>query len=105
VLEIDGKAVVAATGEPLGRPDGADSKGPGRRTVVVAEHGNHRLQRLDATTGESLAVIGGLGTAGGRLKYPWALEPAGLGGDGAQTYAVCDHANARILYFGFPIAD
>lgn len=105
VLEIDGKAVVAATGEPLGRPDGADSKGPGRRTVVVAEHGNHRLQRLDATTGESLAVIGGLGTAGGRLKYPWALEPAGLGGDGAQRYAVCDHANARILYFGFPIAD
>ncbi len=98
VLEIDGLAVNAATGHAIG-----ETRGPGRRTVLVAEHGNHRVQRLDATTGESLGVAGGLGTAGGRLKYPWALEPAGLGGDGAQRYAVCDHANARILYFGFPL--
>lgn len=99
-VEIDGRAITAATGHPLGA-----SKGPGRRTVVVAEHGNHRVQRLDATTGESLGMLGGLGTAGGRLKYPWALEPAGLGSDGVQRYAVCDHANARILFFAFPNGD
>jgi DNA-binding beta-propeller fold protein YncE/ABC-type Fe3+ transport system permease subunit len=100
VVEIDGKAITAATGHPLGEPTG-----PGRRTVVVAEHGNHRVQRLDATTGESLGMVGGLGTAGGRLKYPWALEPAGLGSDGVQRYAVCDHANSRILFFAFPNGD
>ena len=100
VVEVDGKAITAATGRPLG-----ESNGPGRRTVVVAEHGNHRVQRLDATTGESLGMVGGLGTAGGRLKYPWALEPAGLGSDGVQRYAVCDHANARVLFFAFPRGD
>jgi hypothetical protein len=79
-LEIDGKAVISATGRPAIAPTG-----PGKRTVVVAEHGNHRVQRLDAESGAALDAAGGLGTAGGRLKYPWALEPAGTTPDGALT--------------------
>jgi sugar lactone lactonase YvrE len=98
VLEIGGVAVTSIT-EPR-----AASAGDGgqQRTIVVAEHGNHRVQRLDAETGAVLGVLGGLGAGGGRLKYPWALEPAGIGARGGQRFAVCDHGNARIVLFEFP---
>jgi hypothetical protein len=60
------------------------------------------VQRLDGETGEPLAMAGGLGTSGGRLKYPWALEFAGRDADGTPLFAVCDHANSRIVFFRFP---
>ena len=106
VLEIGGRAVdrVGAAAGPDEAGDGAASgTGEGaRRTVVVVEHSNHRLQRLDAHDGESLGIAGGLGREKGRLKYPWAIEPAGVSADGRQRYAVCDHGNSRIVFFTMP---
>lgn len=97
VLEIDGQPLSSRDAGTLER-----GAGPGRRTILVAEHGNHRVQRLDGQTGAPLAMAGGLGTSGGRLKYPWALEFAGRDADGRPLFAVCDHANSRIVFFRFP---
>ena len=72
------------------------------RTVVLCEHGNHRVQALDGGSGQSLAIAGGIGREHGRLKYPWAIEPAGVSADGRQRYAVCDHGNSRIVFFTMP---
>jgi hypothetical protein len=74
----------------------------GRRTIVVLEHSNHRLQELDAVSGESHGVAGGLGREAGRLKYPWAIAPAGPGSDGSQRFAVCEQGNSRIVFFTLP---
>lgn len=75
----------------------------GRRSIVVAEHSNHRIQELDALTGESLLVCGGIGLERGRLKYPWALEPvAPPDAGGAVRLAVCDHGNSRVQFFTWP---
>jgi len=98
VLLVDGRAI-----DPL--RDGV--AGPihareGRRTIVVLEHSNHRLQELDAVSGESHGVAGGLGREAGRLKYPWAIAPAGPGSDGAQRFAVCEQGNSRIVFFTLP---
>ena len=73
-----------------------------QRTVVIAEHSNHRVQVLDGSTGESLAIAGGIGRELGRLKYPWAVEPAGVSADGSQRFALCDHGNSRIVFFTLP---
>ncbi|MFZ4750551.1 MAG: hypothetical protein ACOYMM_08590 [Phycisphaerales bacterium] len=114
VLEIGGRAVDrlgramvgpdAASAAPTGTDAGAhtdpDTDAP--RTLVVVEHSNHRLQRLDATDGRSLWIAGGIGRERGRLKYPWAIEPAGVSADGRQRYAVCDHGNSRIVFFALP---
>ena len=43
-------------------------------TLLVAEFGNCRLQRLDAKTGASLGMWGGGGHAKGRLNAPWSVE-------------------------------
>ena len=96
VLEIDGRPVASVD---AGQSPTSDAGA--RRTIVVAEHGNHRVQRLDAISGEVLGVVGGLGTSGGRLKYPWALESAGAGASGEPRFAVCDHGNFRIVVFAF----
>jgi len=73
-----------------------------RRTLIVAEHSNHRVQRIDAGTGESLRMAGGLGREPGRLKYPWAVAAAGRSPDGSQLFAVCDQGNSRIVFFTLP---
>ncbi len=99
VLEIGGRAIDSRAAGECSDPALARD---GRRTIVVAEHANHRVQRLDANTGEVLAIAGGLGNEQGRLKYPWALEPAGLAADGSQRYAVCDNGNSRIVFFTLP---
>jgi DNA-binding beta-propeller fold protein YncE len=97
VLEIGG---VAAT--PVGLPSGGIDAAGARRTLVVAEHSNHRIQRIDAATGESLALAGGLGRGKGRLKYAWAVVEAGRSADGTPRFAVCDQGNSRIVFFTFP---
>ena len=97
VLEIGG---LPATPDGLAA-EGIDGR-TARRTLVVAEHSNHRVQRIDATTGESLAVAGGLGREAGRLKYAWAIEEAGRSADGSPRFAVCDQGNSRIVFFTFP---
>jgi hypothetical protein len=96
VLEVDGRPVAS-----VDAGQSPTSNASARRTIVVAEHGNHRVQRLDAISGEVLGVVGGLGTSGGRLKYPWALESAVAGASGEPRFAVCDHGNFRIVVFAF----
>jgi DNA-binding beta-propeller fold protein YncE len=98
VLLVDGRAL-----EPL--RDGVAASiatVDGHRTLVVVEHSNHRVQELDARTGNSLGIAGGLGRELGRLKYPWAIASAGLGRDGDQRFAVCEQGNSRIAFFTLP---
>ena len=75
------------------------------REIVVVEHSNHRVQRLDARTGEVRGVAGGIGRESGRLKYPWALDAMGVGPDGRALLALCDQGNSRIVVFSvvFPL--
>jgi ABC-type Fe3+ transport system permease subunit/DNA-binding beta-propeller fold protein YncE len=72
------------------------------REIVVVEHSNHRVQRLDARTGEVRGVAGGIGRESGRLKYPWALDAIGVGPDGRALLALCDQGNSRIVVFPLP---
>ena len=72
------------------------------REIVVVEHSNHRLQRLDARTGEVRAIAGGIGRESGRLKYPWALDAIGVDPDGRARLALCDQGNSRIVVFPLP---
>ena len=81
---------------------GDAGEGSASRTIVLAEHGNHRVQVLDGQSGESLAIAGGIGRERGRLKYPWSVEPAGVATDGAQRFGLCDHGNSRIVFFTLP---
>ncbi len=100
-LQVGGRAVNTvgeSTLEERGETEGAELM----RTIVVVEHSNHRLQLLDAESGESLAIAGGLGTERGRLKYPWAVASAGVSADGSQRFAVCDNGNSRIQFFALP---
>jgi DNA-binding beta-propeller fold protein YncE len=98
VLLIDGRAVEPLRNGVVGPAPAPD----GRRTLVVLEHSNHRLQEIDAVSGESLGVAGGLGREAGRLKYPWAIASAAPGVDGAQRFAVCEQGNSRIVFFSLP---
>ncbi len=97
VLEIAGVPVTSRSTDDAPTPDTRE------RTVLVAEHCNHRIQRLDGVTGAVRNVVGGIGRAAGQLKYPWAIEPAWIGDDGVWRYAVCDHANSRIQFFVLPV--
>ena len=97
VLEIGDRAV-----DTLGIAHPSVIDPQARRTLVVVEHSNHRLQWIDAQSGESLGIAGGLGTENGRLKYPWSIVAAGLSQSGAQRFAVCDNGNSRIVFFALP---
>jgi DNA-binding beta-propeller fold protein YncE len=90
-------------------PYGVESLGDG--TVLVAEFGNHRLQRISLADGRPLGAWGGpaasrdpasaAGPEPGRLLYPFAVA-SGLGfGDG--RVAVCDTGHDRVALV--PVAD
>lgn len=90
-------------------PYGVESLGDG--TVLVAEFGNHRLQRVSLADGRPLGAWGGpaasrdpasaAGPERGRLLYPFAVA-SGLGfGDG--RVAVCDTGHDRVALV--PVAD
>ncbi len=121
VLEIGGAPVTTRAAGRLAERDGAARLGDPDlpRTILVAEHSNHRIQRLDAETGAPLGSVGALGVAAaaaradaprgaGRsgypdaMQHPWALEPAGAAPDGAPCFAVCDQGRSRIVYFTWP---
>jgi DNA-binding beta-propeller fold protein YncE len=93
--------VLEIGGVPAAEVDAGSAPTPDERprTVVVAEHGNHRIQRFDAVSGRVLASCGGLGAEVGRVKYPWALAPAGSAPDGARQFVVVDHGNSRLQFF------
>ncbi|MFM7260143.1 MAG: 6-bladed beta-propeller [bacterium] len=106
VLLIDGVPVTSGGVLP-GASGTVSTRGPEDervREILVVEHSNHRVQRFDATTGEVRSVAGGIGRESGRLKYPWAVDGAGIGPDGRARVAVCDHGNSRIVYFPLDLA-
>ena len=60
-------------------------------TLVVADTGNHRIQKFDPATGELLWSVGGYGTGDGRFNDP---RDVGVGSDG--SIYVADTGNTRI---------
>lgn len=65
-------------------------------TVLVAEFGAGRLQRLDVVRGESLGVFGRAGRGLGELATPWAALVRGR-----ETY-VLDSGNNRVVVSRLP---
>ncbi|MSR70081.1 MAG: hypothetical protein EXS17_07040 [Phycisphaerales bacterium] len=59
-------------------------------SLLIAEFGNCRVQRIDAATGESLAMLGGGGRSVGRLNAPWSVAV-----HAGRAY-VLDCANGRV---------
>jgi hypothetical protein len=66
------------------------------QTVLVAEFGSNRVQRLDVETGASLGVWGRPGRGPGELATPWAI--AAMGDD----VFVVDSGNNRVVRFEGP---
>jgi len=64
------------------------------RWLVVADTRNHRVQYLDATTGEVALVVGEHGVGPGQFRCPTAVA---IGDDG--TLFVADGSNARVQVF------
>lgn len=65
-------------------------------TALVAEFGNHRVQRIDLETGASLGLYGTAGRGEGELANPWAVAAVG------ETAYVLDSGNNRVLAFESP---
>ncbi len=80
----------AAIGQ-LQYPYGIDFDQDG--TVLVAEFGNHRVQRF-SRTGEPLEVWGQVGNSPGQFNSPWAL-----GIDSKRSLHVLDTMNHRVQRF------
>ncbi|MAH66761.1 MAG: hypothetical protein CMJ27_10310, partial [Phycisphaerae bacterium] len=68
----------------------------GDRSLLVAEYGNNRVQRLDRIDGECLGVWGGAGIEPGRLRYPWGVDAGG------GLMAVLDSGNDRVQVGDLP---
>ncbi len=62
-------------------------------TVLVAEFGNNRVQRIDPASGSSLGLYGVAGRDEGELAYPWAIATLGW-----RAFVV-DSGNSRLLAF------
>lgn len=60
-------------------------------TVLVAEFGNHRVQRIDVESGASLGVFGAMGRGHGQVLNPWGVALIG------PTAYVLDTGNSRVL--------
>lgn len=65
-------------------------------TVLVAEFGNNRVQRIDLETGRSLGSWGRAGRGDGELATPWAIAVID------KTGYVLDSGNNRIIAFDSP---
>lgn len=65
-------------------------------TVMVAEYGNCRLQRIDVETGESLGIFGERGRGQAQLSTPWAVTRLN------DKLYVLDSGNSRILVIEAP---
>ncbi|MBL8763898.1 MAG: hypothetical protein JNM07_06485 [Phycisphaerae bacterium] len=65
-------------------------------TLLVAEYGGNRLQRLDVRSGRSLGAWGTPGRGAGNLASPWGVAVVG-----GRTY-VLDSRNNRVMVCGAP---
>ncbi len=68
----------------------------GDGTVMVAEYGNCRLQRVDVETGESLGIFGERGRGASQLSTPWAITLM------KDKVYVLDSGNSRIVVIDAP---
>lgn len=68
----------------------------GDGTIMVAEFGNNRLQRLDLATGDSLGLFGQAGRAKGQLSTPWSMTRVG------DLLYVLDSGNSRVVALDVP---
>jgi hypothetical protein len=68
----------------------------GDGTIMVAEFGNNRLQRLDLATGDSLGIFGQAGRAKGQLSTPWSMTRVG------DLLYVLDSGNSRVVALDVP---
>lgn len=68
----------------------------GDGTVMVAEYGNCRLQRIDIETGASLGIFGERGRGAAQLSTPWAITRMN------DKVYVLDSGNSRILAIDAP---
>jgi len=98
-LTLDGELIAwhGSFGEELGQfkyPYGLELLGDG--TALICEFGNHRVQRIDLQSGESLGVYGEPGRREGQLKNPWAVATLG-----SSTF-VLDSGNNRIMRIRTP---
>lgn len=64
-------------------------------TLLVAEFGGNRVQRL-SPTGQSLGRWGGFGFERGKLRWPWGVAAVG------STIFVLDSGNNRVQAFELP---
>lgn len=65
-------------------------------TALVVEFGNSRIQRIDLTSGESIATLGEPGGAPGQLTTPWGLARIG------SELFILDSGNNRIQVLDAP---
>jgi len=65
-------------------------------TILVAEFGNNRVQRVDPAGGRGLGVFGQTGTGRGMLLSPWGVAVMG------STVYVLDSMNSRVQSFRVP---
>jgi hypothetical protein len=68
----------------------------GDGTIMVAEYGNNRLQRLDLATGDSLGIFGQAGRGKGQLSTPWSMTRVG------DLLYVLDSGNSRVVALDVP---
>lgn len=68
----------------------------GDGSVLVAEFGNNRVQRINLATGDSLGTYGQAGRETGQLATPWAVSVWG------GTAYVLDSGNNRVIGFSKP---
>jgi DNA-binding beta-propeller fold protein YncE len=68
-----------------------ESSGTSMGSVLVAEFGNNRVQRVDLDAGRCLGLFGGAGRLEGQLATPWAVTA------GAGEVFVLDSQNNRIV--------
>lgn len=68
----------------------------GEDSLLVAEYGNNRVQRLNRIDGKCLGAWGGVGIEVGRLRYPWGVDAGG------GLMAVLDSGNDRVQVGDLP---
>jgi DNA-binding beta-propeller fold protein YncE len=96
ILGVQGRAEDDGPGPArLMYPYGVALGGDG--TILISEFGNGRIQRLDAQTGASRAVVGRMGRAPGEFAAPWAVVKLG-----DERAAVLDSGNSRVQVVDVP---
>jgi len=65
-------------------------------TALIAEFGNHRIQRIDLASGASMGTWGQMGRHPGQLSSPWGVAVKG------DLVYVLDSANNRVQVFDKP---